>query len=89
MSHHIPSPQDVRAELERIGYSGVVDLSRKTGCAESSLLKIMYGYTKDPGIGFVGRFWPALHRMIERAEKISAGSSAVRRPVDRIRRRAK
>lgn len=63
MSTSVPSPSEVRAALERLGYSGMADLSKLSGVPSTTLDKIRRGETKDPGIATVNLFWPHVHKL--------------------------
>jgi len=58
MDANIPSPDEVKAALEPLGYAQMKELSRRSGVAFTTLWKAKTGETKDPGVSKVRAFWP-------------------------------
>lgn len=58
MDASIPSAAEVQARLSQLSRKELKALADVSGVAESTLIKVRYGTTKDPGIETVRQFWP-------------------------------
>lgn len=56
----IPTPEQLREALQRLGPKGCKALAQRSGVPVETIDKIRLGETTDPGIKRVGRFWPHL-----------------------------
>lgn len=62
MKSPIPSGADVKKRLAKLSIAELGALSRSSKTPYSTLIKIRYGTTTDPGIETVRRFWSRLLR---------------------------
>lgn len=56
----VPSTEDVRAGLAALSQAELVDLSSRSGVPFSTLSKIRYGHTPNPGLDTVRKFFHLL-----------------------------
>lgn len=81
MNTDIPSVADVVNALRSLSMAQVDRLYRFSGVPASTLIKIKFGQTANPGLDTVNDFWP----FIERA---ASKDPAPRKPAVRLSKRA-
>ena len=59
----IPTADEVRAELEKLSNSQLIQLSKLSDTPYGTLMKIQRGETKNPRIATVSKIWPLLRMM--------------------------
>ncbi|MBB6559614.1 putative transcriptional regulator [Acidovorax soli] len=60
MPNTIPSIQEVRERLAPLGVPALHELADETSVPFATLVKIRSGYTPNPGIETVRKFYPSL-----------------------------
>lgn len=60
MSTSIPSAAEVRARLQSMKRSRMIELARSAGVPWTTLVKIRNGQTANPGVETVRAIWPEL-----------------------------
>lgn len=60
MATDIPSVSEVRERLQRLSWSQLQDVCKRTGAPFTTVWKIRCGETQNPGIETIRLIWPDL-----------------------------
>lgn len=58
MKSSIPTSEEVRATLEKLGHAQMQDLASRSGVPFTTLWKVRSGATTNPGLTTVNKFLP-------------------------------
>ena len=71
MNIFIPPTTDVKRSLNRLGHAELLQLSEASQVPMTTLYRIRYGETPNPGIETVRAFYPELCILIEKKQKLN------------------
>lgn len=60
MKSSIPTPEQVRAALAKLGHAQLQELSARSGVPFNTLWNVRKGTTTNPGLGTVNKFFPLI-----------------------------